>query len=94
MELSSLAWLITQCVLCRKSTDLSWEGEETDAAAVEKNPLAAVEESTPHPQAETMAPRAEATPPKDTIVEGMYSSTTSFALGNHSPRVLTPHILQ
>jgi hypothetical protein len=93
MELSSLAWLTTQCVLHRKSIDLCWEGEEPDAAATEEDPPTAVEESTPLPQAETMASGAEATPPEATIVEGMYSSTTPFASGNRSPRVLMPYIL-
>jgi hypothetical protein len=38
-----------------KSTDLSWEGEETDVAAAEENPPAAVEESASLPQAEVVA---------------------------------------
>jgi hypothetical protein len=62
--------LFTPTVLCRKSTDLSWEGEEPDAAVAEEDPPAAVEESAPLPQAETVAPGAEATPPEDTVVEG------------------------
>jgi hypothetical protein len=70
MELSSCAWLTTLCVLCRKSTDLSWEGDEPSAAATEENPTLAVEESTPLPQGETVAPSAEATPPEATLVEG------------------------
>jgi hypothetical protein len=74
MELSSRAWLATLCVLCRKSTDLSWEGEEPDAAAVEEDPPAAIEESASLPQAETVAPCAEATLPEATVVEGMYTA--------------------
>jgi hypothetical protein len=70
MELSSRACLTTLCVLCRKSTDLSWEGDEPSAAAAEENPTLAVEESTPLPQAKTVAPGAEATPPDATLVEG------------------------
>jgi hypothetical protein len=70
MELSSRAWLTTLCVLCKKSTDLSWEGDEPSVAAAEENLTLAVEESTPLPQAETVAPCAEATPPEATIVEG------------------------
>jgi hypothetical protein len=93
MELSSLAWLTTQCELHRKSTDLSWEGEEPDAAATEEDPPVAVEESTPLPQAENMASGVEATPPEATIMDGMYNSTTPFASGNRSPRVLTSYIL-
>jgi hypothetical protein len=70
MEWSSRAWLTPLCVLCRKSTDLSWEGDEPSAAADEENPMLAVEESAPLPQAETVAPGAEATPPEATVVEG------------------------
>jgi hypothetical protein len=37
MLVGNLAWLITKVVLCRKSTDLSWEGEEPSAAAGEED---------------------------------------------------------
>jgi hypothetical protein len=70
MELSSRAWLTTLCVLCRKSTDLSWEGDEPSAAAAEENPTLAVEESAPLRQGETVAPGAEATPLEASLVEG------------------------
>jgi hypothetical protein len=70
MDLSSRAWLTTLCVLYRKSTDLSWEGDEPSAAAAEENPTLAIEESTPLPQAETAARGAETTPPEATVVEG------------------------
>jgi alpha-D-ribose 1-methylphosphonate 5-triphosphate synthase subunit PhnH len=93
MWFDSLAWLTTQFVLCRKSTDLSWEGEEPDVAAAEEDPPAAVEESASLPQVETIAQGAEATPPEATVLEGMYISMTSFASGGHSPRVLTLHVL-
>jgi hypothetical protein len=77
-------------VLCRKSTDLSWEGEELDVATAEEDPSAAVEEFASLPQAKTVAQGAEATPSEATVVEGMYISTTSFASGSsRSPRVLT-----
>jgi hypothetical protein len=56
MELSSCAWLTTPCVLCRKLIDLSWEGDEPSVAAAEENPMLAVEESAPLPQAVTTAP--------------------------------------
>jgi hypothetical protein len=79
MQFDSLAWLTTQFVLCRKSTDLSWEGEEPEAATAEEYPPTAVEESASLPQAETVAQGAEATPPEATIVGGMYTSTTSLA---------------
>jgi hypothetical protein len=39
-------------------------------AAAEENPMLALEEFTPLPQAETVAPGAEATPPEATVVEG------------------------
>jgi hypothetical protein len=70
MELSICAWLITPCVLCRKSTDLSWEGDEPSVVAAEENPTPAIEESAPLPQAETVALGAEATLPEATLVEG------------------------
>jgi hypothetical protein len=70
MWLGNLAWMITKYVLCRKSTNLSWEGEEPNTAAAEENPSPAVEESAPLPQAETMVSGAEATPPEATVVEG------------------------
>jgi hypothetical protein len=56
--------------MCRKLTDLSWEGDEPSAAAAEENLTLAVEESTQLPQAKTVAPGAEATPPEATLVEG------------------------
>jgi hypothetical protein len=68
--MSSCAWLTTPCVLCRKSTDLSWEGDEPNTAAAEENPMLAVEESAPLPQTETTAPGAETTLPEASIVEG------------------------
>jgi hypothetical protein len=56
--------------MCRKSTDLSWEGEETSAAAGEEDRSPAVEESAPLPQVESDAQVTEATPSEATIVEG------------------------
>jgi hypothetical protein len=70
MELSSRALLTILCVQCRKSNDLSWEGDEPSTTAAEENPTLAAEESTPLPQAEAVAPGAEATPPEATVVEG------------------------
>jgi hypothetical protein len=66
-----LLWLTTEFVLCRKSTDLSWEGEEPRAAAGEEDSSPAVEESATLPQAETITQGAEATLPEATVVEGM-----------------------
>jgi hypothetical protein len=62
--------LTTNFALCKKSTDLSWEGDEPSTASAEESPTLAVEESTPLPQAKTMAPGAEATPLEATVVEG------------------------
>jgi hypothetical protein len=70
MQFGSLAWLTTKFAFCRKSTDLSWEGEEPSTAAVEEDTSPALQESTPLPQDETVVPGAEATPPEATVVEG------------------------
>jgi hypothetical protein len=71
LYLGNLAWLTTKFVLCRKSIDLSWEGEEPSMAATKENPSPAIEECTPLPQAETVAPGTEAMPPEATVVDGM-----------------------
>jgi hypothetical protein len=55
--------------LCRKSTDLSWEGEELGAASGEEDRSAGIEESAPLPQIEAVAQAAEATPQEATMVE-------------------------
>jgi hypothetical protein len=60
----------TNFVLCRKSTDLSWEGDEPSAAAAEEVSTPAAEESAPLPQAETVVPVAEATLPEGSVIEG------------------------
>jgi hypothetical protein len=44
--------MIIGIVLCRKSTDLSWDGEEPSAAAGEEGRSAGVEELAPLPQTE------------------------------------------
>jgi hypothetical protein len=62
------------CVLCKKSTGLSWEGDEPAAAVVEEEAAPPAEESAPAPQAEPEAPTAEATLPEASIVEGEYSA--------------------
>jgi hypothetical protein len=62
------------CVLCRKSTDLSWEGDEPAAAVAEEEPTPPAEESAPAPQAEPEVPAAEATLPEASVVEGKYSA--------------------
>jgi hypothetical protein len=66
--------LTTNCVLCRKSTDLSWEGDEPSTAVAKEEATPPAEESTPAPQAEPEAPAAEATLPEASVVEGEYSA--------------------
>jgi hypothetical protein len=61
-------------VLCRKSTDLSWEGDEPSAAVTEEDSTPAAEEFAPLPQAETVASVIEATLPEASIVEGEYTA--------------------
>jgi hypothetical protein len=58
---------------CRKSTDLSWEGDEPSTAVAEEVAPPA-EESAPAPQAMPEAPSAEAALPEASMVEGKYSS--------------------
>jgi hypothetical protein len=59
---------------CRKSTDLSWEGDEPSAMVAEEEVAPPVEESTPAPQVESEAPAAEAALPEASVVEGEYST--------------------
>jgi hypothetical protein len=58
----------------RKSTDLSWEGDEPSMAVAEEEAAAPAEESTPAPQAESEAPAAGAALPEASVVEGKYSA--------------------
>jgi hypothetical protein len=62
------------CVLCRKSKDLSWEGDEPSAVVAEEEAAPPAEESAPTPQAEPEAPAAEATLPEASAVDGEYSA--------------------
>jgi hypothetical protein len=62
------------CVLCRKSTDLSWEGDEPATAVAEEEVAPPAEESAPAPHAEPETPAAEATLPEASVVEGEYSA--------------------
>jgi hypothetical protein len=66
-------WLTANIVPCKKSTDLSWEGDEPSAAAAEEASAPVAEESAPLPQAETVAPAAEAALPEASIAEGEYT---------------------
>jgi hypothetical protein len=79
--------LTTNCVLCRKSTDLSWEGDEPSAAVAEEESAPAAEESTLLPQAKTVAPAIEASLPEASMVEGQYTTQTqSSSKSSCSPR--------
>jgi hypothetical protein len=60
----------------------------------EENPTLAVEESTPLPLVETVAPAAEATPPEATLVEGKWTTMGPYApSSSHSPRILISCVL-
>jgi hypothetical protein len=59
---------------CRKSTDLSWEGDEPSTTVAEEEVAPPVEESTPAPQAESEAPAAGTALPEASVVEGEYST--------------------
>jgi hypothetical protein len=59
---------------CRKSTDLSWEGDEPSTTVAEEEVMPPVEESTPAPQVESEAPAAGAALPEASMVEGKCSA--------------------
>jgi hypothetical protein len=59
---------------CRKSIDLSWEGDEPSTAVAEEEATPPAGESTPAPQAESEAPAAGAALPEASMVEGEYSA--------------------
>jgi hypothetical protein len=59
---------------CRKSTDLSWEGDEPSTAVAEEEATPPAEEPTPAPQAKPEAPAVEAMLPEASVVEGKYSA--------------------
>jgi hypothetical protein len=61
MWFGSRTWLTTSCVLCRKSTDLTWDGDEPSAEMAEEESAPAAEESALAPQAESEASAVEAT---------------------------------
>jgi hypothetical protein len=58
---------------CRRSTYLSWEGDEPSTTVAEEVAPPA-EESTPAPQAESEVPAAGAALPEASVVEGEYST--------------------
>jgi hypothetical protein len=59
---------------CRKSTDLSWEGDEPSTAVAEEEASPPAEESAPASQSVPEAPGTEAVLPEDSVVEGKYSA--------------------
>jgi hypothetical protein len=59
---------------CRKSTDLSWEGDEPSTAVAEEEAAPPAEESTPASQSVPEALATEAVLPEASVVEGKYSA--------------------
>jgi hypothetical protein len=59
---------------CRKSTDLSWEGDEPSTAVAEEEVTSPAEESAPASQSVPEAPATEAALPEASLVEGKYSA--------------------
>jgi hypothetical protein len=59
---------------CRKSTYLSWEGDEPSTAVADEEAAPPAEESTPTPMPESEAPAAGAALPEASVVEGKYSA--------------------
>jgi hypothetical protein len=59
---------------CRKSTDLSWEGDEPSTAVAEEEATPPAEESTTASQGEPEALATEATLPEASVVKGKYSA--------------------
>jgi hypothetical protein len=57
---------------CRKSTDLSWEGDEPSSAVAEEV-APPTEESVPAPQVVPEPPASETSLPEASVVEGEYS---------------------
>jgi hypothetical protein len=58
---------------CRKSTDLSWEGDEPSSVVAEEV-APPTEEPTPSSQAVPEPPATETPLPEASVVEGEYSS--------------------
>jgi hypothetical protein len=59
---------------CRKSTDLSWEGDEPSTTVAEEEAAPPAEESTPASQAEPEVPATKAALPEASVAEGKYSA--------------------
>jgi hypothetical protein len=58
---------------CRKSTDLSWDGEGPSTAEAEET-APSIEEAAPEAQAATEPPATEAPLPEAVVAEGEYPS--------------------
>jgi hypothetical protein len=58
---------------CRKSTDLTWDGDEPSSAVAEEV-VPPFEETAPDAQAATELPATEAPLPEASVVEGEYPS--------------------
>jgi hypothetical protein len=58
----------------RKSTDLSWEGDEPSTAVAEEEIVPPAEESAPASLEVPEAPATKASLPEASVVEGKYSS--------------------
>jgi hypothetical protein len=83
--------LTTNDVLCRKSIDLSWEGDEHNTAVAEEAAASTAEESAILPQGKTVAPAAEATLLEASMVEGKYTAQTQpSSRSSRSPRETNP----
>jgi hypothetical protein len=63
---------ICEC-FCRKSTDLSWEGDEPSSAVAEEDAPPA-DEAAPTTQTVTEPPATEAPLPEAIVVKGEYPS--------------------
>jgi hypothetical protein len=59
---------------CRKSTDLSWEGDEPSTVVAEEETASPAEESAPASQSVPEVPATEAALPEASVVEGKYSA--------------------
>jgi hypothetical protein len=59
---------------CRKSTYLSWEGDEPSTTVAEEKNAPPAEESAPASQSMPEAPATEAALPEASVVEGKYSA--------------------
>jgi hypothetical protein len=75
--------MIIGIVLCRKATDLSWDGDETSTTTGEEDQSTGSQVPTPLPQTEVAA---ESTLQEATMVEGTCISPILAAL--HSSRSL------